>query len=73
MVSSIEIEQLCDAARTAGAAGAKLSGAGGGGVVAALCGPHGEVATETTAKRILAAWHRLGYDGFEVHMEVASA
>ena len=73
MVSSIEIEQLCDTARVAGATGAKLSGAGGGGVVAALSGPQGDVATETTAKRILAAWRKLGYDGFEVHMEVASA
>jgi mevalonate kinase len=66
MVSSIEIEQLCDAAREAGALGAKLSGAGGGGVVAALVGAPGDEQAERTADRVLAAWRKLGYEGFEV-------
>jgi mevalonate kinase len=37
MLSTGEIEQLCALAREAGALGAKLTGAGGGGCVVALC------------------------------------
>jgi mevalonate kinase len=55
-VSSSEIEQLCDLARRAGALGAKLTGAGGGGCVAALCdGP---------ADAVLAAWKAAGFECF---------
>jgi mevalonate kinase len=55
-VSSAEIERLCDLARRAGALGAKLTGAGGGGCVVALCdGP---------ADAVLAAWKAEGFEGF---------
>jgi mevalonate kinase len=44
-VSSTVLDSLCGLARDAGALGAKLTGAGGGGCVIALLGPHpiGEV------------------------------
>jgi len=36
-VSTSELEHMIDIARAAGAAGAKLTGAGGGGSIVALC------------------------------------
>jgi mevalonate kinase len=64
-VSTQEIERLCDLARSAGALGAKLTGAGGGGCVAALVdGVH-------VADRVLEAWKGEGFDGFAT--SVASA
>lgn len=51
-VSCPEIEAIADAAREAGAFGAKLSGSGGGGIVVALTGPEG---TENVAKAMRAA------------------
>ena len=36
-VSTAQLEQMIDIAREAGAAGAKLTGAGGGGSIVALC------------------------------------
>lgn len=56
-VSTPEIEQMCDLARKAGALGAKLTGAGGGGSVVALVGPGG-------ADRVLQAWHAAGLEAF---------
>jgi mevalonate kinase len=56
MLSTGEIEELCAAAREAGALGAKLTGAGGGGCVVALCGDSPEA--------ILEAWRKAGYEGF---------
>ncbi|MFO0736559.1 MAG: mevalonate kinase [Labilithrix sp.] len=57
-VSTPEIEQMCGAARSAGALGAKLTGAGGGGCVVALVdGP-------PAAEAVLAAWKHEGFDGF---------
>lgn len=57
-VSTPEIEQMCGTARSAGALGAKLTGAGGGGCVVALV-PGAEV-----EERVLSAWKRDGFDGF---------
>ena len=57
-VSTPEIEQMCGTARAAGAFGAKLTGAGGGGCVVALVdGPE-------AGDAVLAAWKRDGFDGF---------
>jgi mevalonate kinase len=60
-VSSTEIETLCQLARGAGALGAKLTGAGGGGCVVALA--------ETDASPILAAWKEAGFEGFAAVVE----
>ena len=57
-VSTPEIEQMCATARSAGALGAKLTGAGGGGCVVAL------VADAARGAEVLAAWKRDGFDGF---------
>lgn len=57
-VSTPEIEQLCASARSAGAAGAKLTGGGGGGCVVAL------VDDARTAASVLAAWKKDGFEGF---------
>ena len=57
-VSTPDIETMCGAARSAGALGAKLTGAGGGGCVVALVdGPE-------TAQSVLAAWKQNGFEGF---------
>lgn len=56
MVSTEEIETMCRAARDAGALGAKLTGAGGGGCVVAL--------VEGDATPVLEAWRERGFDGF---------
>jgi len=57
-VSSSEIERLCGLARGAGALGAKLTGAGGGGSVVAL------VPSTAVGEAVLAAWKADGFDGF---------
>ncbi len=57
-VSTPEIEQMCGAARDAGALGAKLTGAGGGGCVVAL------VENVAAGDAVLAAWKAEGFDGF---------
>jgi mevalonate kinase len=57
-VSSPEIERMCALARDAGALGAKLTGAGGGGCVVALV-PGGAV-----AERVLTAWRAEGFECF---------
>jgi mevalonate kinase len=57
-VSTPEIEQMCATARAAGAFGAKLTGAGGGGCVIAL------VDTAEIGAAVLTAWQRDGFDGF---------
>lgn len=58
MLSTETIERMVDVARTAGALGAKLTGAGGGGAVVALA------ETSAAAEAIVAAWHAAGFDGF---------
>lgn len=55
-VSSPELETLVHGARAAGAIGAKLTGAGGGGAVIALAPGH--------EKDVLGRWRRDGFDGF---------
>lgn len=57
-VSTPEIEQMCASARAAGALGAKLTGAGGGGCVLAL------VDTLEIGARVLSAWKADGFEGF---------
>jgi mevalonate kinase len=57
-VSTPEIERMCTLARDAGALGAKLTGAGGGGSVVAL------VPTGATGEAVLAAWKTEGFEGF---------
>jgi mevalonate kinase len=64
-VSTDLLDQLCDAARAAGAHGAKLTGAGGGGAVIALAEPGRESA-------ILAAWKQVGVDGFVTTLRSSS-
>ena len=61
-LSTPEIEQLCDLARTAGAHGAKLTGAGGGGSVVAL------VPGAAAGARVLEAWEKAGFSGFTTHV-----
>jgi mevalonate kinase len=56
-VSTPQLDALCEAARTAGAWGAKLTGAGGGGAVIAIAAREREAA-------VLAAWKQAGVDGF---------
>jgi len=55
-VSGPELDELVHAARGAGAIGAKLTGAGGGGAVIALAPGH--------ERDVLARWKAAGYDGF---------
>jgi mevalonate kinase len=57
-VSTPEIERMCGTARDAGALGAKLTGAGGGGSVVAL------VASRAAADGVIAAWKAEGFSGF---------
>ncbi len=57
-VSTDEIERLCALARDAGALGAKLTGAGGGGSVIAL------VRDPEVAGRVLLAWEASGFASF---------
>lgn len=61
-VSTEEIERMCGIARDAGALGAKLTGAGGGGCVVALAGG------ATNAQRILDAWTAEGFWGFSTRL-----
>jgi mevalonate kinase len=63
-VSTSEIENLCRIAREAGALGAKLTGAGGGGCVIALCdGPPSQV---------LAAWSAAGFACFATTIDTGA-
>lgn len=55
-VSSPELDTLVHAARAAGAVGAKLTGAGGGGAVIALAPGH--------ERDVLRRWQAAGFDGF---------
>jgi mevalonate kinase len=57
-VSTPDIERMCVLARGAGALGAKLTGAGGGGSVVAL------VPSPAVAGAVLGAWRAERFDGF---------
>ena len=59
-VSTEGIERCCALARDAGALGAKLTGAGGGGAVVALC--------DRDFEPILSAWRAAGIDCFGSHV-----
>ena len=62
-VSTTEVEQLCGLARAAGALGAKLTGAGGGGCVVALCA--------STPDAVLTAWRDAGFEAFATVVQPA--
>jgi mevalonate kinase len=64
-LSSPELETLVHGARAAGAVGAKLTGAGGGGAVIALAPGH--------ARDVLARWRAAGYEGFLADIVAAPA
>ncbi|AKT39928.1 mevalonate kinase [Chondromyces crocatus] len=63
LVSTEDLERMCNLARDAGALGAKLTGAGGGGSMIALLDAHDEDQAERAAARVLGAWRSAGYDG----------
>jgi len=58
MLSTTEIESACRIARDTGALGAKLTGAGGGGCVVALC------ATKESAESVVSAWKQAEMPAF---------
>ena len=60
LVSTERLEQACNAARKAGALGAKLTGGGGGGCAIALA--PGKV------EQVLEAWKSIGIEGFAAHI-----
>lgn len=64
-VSTPELEAACSSARSAGALGAKLTGAGGGGAVIALC--------DGTPEPVLEAWSRAGVQAFSARVEASSS
>lgn len=64
LLSTDTIEDMCATARAAGALGAKLTGAGGGGSVIALVGPSQSADEDAAAAMILAAWRAAGFNGF---------
>lgn len=61
MVSTPELERMGQLAREAGALGAKLTGAGGGGAVVALVLP-------AQRDAVLAAWRDAGFQGFSTEI-----
>jgi mevalonate kinase len=71
MVSTEAIERMCSIARYAGALGAKLTGAGGGGSVIALVppAPKNTNGPSDVANAILEAWRTAGYTGFVTRAE----
>jgi mevalonate kinase len=65
-VSTPEIERMCAVARGAGALGAKLTGAGGGGSVVAL------VESRAAADGVIDAWKADGFSGFATSVAAES-
>jgi mevalonate kinase len=64
-VSGPELDALVHTARTAGAIGAKLTGAGGGGAVIALAPGH--------ERDVLARWQAAGFNGFLAEIAATQA
>jgi len=64
-LSSPELEVMVHGARAAGAIGAKLTGAGGGGAVIALAPGH--------ERDVLARWRAAGYEGFVAGIPATTA
>jgi hydroxymethylglutaryl-CoA reductase len=60
-VSTPELERMVDIARKAGAAGAKLTGAGGGGSIVAIC--------PGTVAEVVAALQAAGYSTIELNKD----
>lgn len=58
MLSTEEIEKMCRLGRDAGALGAKLTGAGGGGCVVAL------TESRSAAEAVCAVWREAGFESF---------
>ena len=73
LLSTGPIEDMCATARAAGALGAKLTGAGGGGSVIALVGPNQSTDEAAAAAMILAAWRAAGFTGFVTRVGVTEA
>jgi mevalonate kinase len=69
-VSTPEIERACAIARDAGALGAKLTGAGGGGAVLALCAPVRD--GKGTTEQIIAAWRGAGFEALSAVVRATS-
>jgi mevalonate kinase len=65
-VTTPEIDAACHVARSAGALGAKLTGAGGGGCVFALTPGDSD---KSGSQKVLEAWAERGWKGFEVVIE----
>jgi mevalonate kinase len=61
-LSTPAVDWLCTLARGAGAMGAKVTGAGGGGSVVALA------PSAASSERILRAWRDGGFDGFSTRV-----
>jgi mevalonate kinase len=57
-ISTPAIDRMCELSRDTGALGAKVTGAGGGGCVVALC------ETRLAAEAVLLAWRSERFDGF---------
>ena len=67
MLSNETIETMVRIAREAGALGAKLTGAGGGGAVFALAGSGPDA--EPVSRAIVAAWESADFRGFVTRVE----
>jgi mevalonate kinase len=63
-LSTPAIERACQTARNAGALGAKVTGAGGGGCALAVC-------PDTGPEPVLEAWRRAGFNCFAARIEAS--
>jgi mevalonate kinase len=70
LLSTGPIEDMCATARAAGALGAKLTGAGGGGSVIALVDAGESAEEDAAAGKILDAWRAAGFSGFVTRVGV---